>query len=80
MAGVALGLGFKDKLAWSLWDHIQAAVVPPVALTLSLPGRLFLVKDGPDLVFIFLANSLLWSLGITSIYSLMKAAKLPVFR
>ena len=37
-----MGLGFKDRGAWTVLEHLQATVVPALAFTLTAPGRLFL--------------------------------------
>lgn len=70
---VALGLGFKDKQAWSVGDQIQATVVSQIALTITTPGR-FLFFDGwPGLLIPWLANSLLWSVALVLIYDLLRS-------
>jgi hypothetical protein len=71
--GIALGLGFRDGSARTAWDKIQSAVVPPIAFTITLPGRLFLSPDLLGMLVPWLANSILWSVAIVLIYSVVKS-------
>ena len=77
MGVVALGLGFKDKEKWTAWDSIQETVVPPVALSLTVPGRFITFQDplGFGLIIPWLLNSILWSLVIVFLYTWYKSCK-----
>lgn len=77
--GVAMGLGFKDVERWTTADHILAAVVPKLALTLTLPARLLLeyestkaIMNGFMLLLALLANSLLWATVIVMFVLFLK--------
>lgn len=74
---VAVGLGFKDRPAWTAWDHIQAGVVPPLAFILSVPGRFFLDADAgwPGIVAPWVFNSILWATVAVAIRSVVSASK-----
>jgi hypothetical protein len=39
MFGAALGLGFKDRENWSLFDHVLSATAVPISEILTTPGR-----------------------------------------
>ena len=69
--GVSMGLGFKDRAAWTVLDHLQAAVVPALAFTLTAPGRLFLEAGAgwPWVVIPWLLNSVLWAMVLAAIWS-----------
>ncbi|MBJ7311974.1 hypothetical protein ACFOLJ_23425 [Rugamonas sp. CCM 8940] len=72
--GGALGLGFKDKGTWSLFDHFQADVIPTLAKILATPGR-FIMSDKSDILMSitipWLANSVLWGAGIVLVFELL---------
>ena len=61
-------LGFKDKSAWTAFDHVQAAVVPTLTLILTTPGRFTMTDGWAGLLLSWIANSLLWGAAITLIY------------
>ena len=73
MAGVT-GLGFKDHANWSAFDHAQASVVPLLALTITLPGRLLLpaVESGLALLALLLVNSIAWAVVLVIGYHLLR--------
>lgn len=72
MLGVA-GLGFKDRSAWTVLDHLQATAIPTLALILSAPGRFAMTIDTwAGILVPWIANSLLWGAGITLIYVLVR--------
>ena len=65
--GALTGLGFKDKADWTVWDHIIVRTVSTIALTLTTPGR-FLFFDGwMGIVVPWLANSLVWAIGLIAV-------------
>jgi hypothetical protein len=74
---VALGLGFKDRTSWTAWDHIQATVVPPVALTVTAPGRFFFNNNlgWAGLVVPWLLNSLLWSVVLVCLWNILRTKR-----
>lgn len=74
MAGTT-GLGFKDRLNWSNFDHAQATVVPILAQSLTLPGRLLLplVDRGLGLFALLVVNSALWAFVIVSVFCLVRS-------
>lgn len=76
MAGVT-GLGFKDHATWSTLDHAQAAVVPALAQSLSLPGRLLLpmVDSGLGLLVLLLANSIIWAVALVAAYYWLRSRR-----
>jgi hypothetical protein len=70
--GVAMGLGFKDRAAWTFWDQFQATVVPVVAMILTTPGNYFLELNGGWLGIAgpWLLNSIVWAAVIVGAWSL----------
>lgn len=72
--GIAMGLGFKDRGAWTVLDHLQAVVVPALAFTLTAPGRFFFEESGGwfGLAVLWTVNSLLWAMVATSIWSVLR--------
>jgi hypothetical protein len=76
MAGVT-GLGFKDRATWSTLDHAQASVVPTLAQSVSLPGRLLmpLVDSEFGLVVLLLANSTIWAVVLVAGYCWLRARR-----
>jgi hypothetical protein len=72
--GVAMGLGFKDRAVWTMLDHLQAAVVPAVAFTLTAPGRFYFAESGgwTGLVIVWTINSLLWAALVVSLWSVLR--------
>lgn len=69
--GVGMGLGARSRAAWTVLDHVQAAVVPPLALVLATPGRFFsdAVSGGAGLVLLWAANSLLWGVALAAAWA-----------
>ncbi|MDN3919437.1 hypothetical protein [Roseateles violae] len=72
--GVAMGLGFKDRALWTVWDQVQSAVVPALAFTLTLPGRLCFDLDlgWAGFLLAWASNSLLWATVLTSVHSMVR--------
>ncbi|MCJ0764519.1 hypothetical protein [Variovorax terrae] len=68
------GLGFKDKDAWTTFDHFQATVIPALLSALTTPGRFVMTTDPgwAGLLLALIANSLLWGAAITLIYVLAR--------
>ncbi len=71
MGAVALGLGFKDRATWTLWDHFQVEVVPTIGLTITSPGRFFFFGGWTGIIVPWLINSFLWSVGFVAAYEWM---------
>jgi predicted permease len=69
---VALGPGFKDKQIWTIFDQIQATVVPPIVFAITAPGRYFFFDGWLGLLIPWLTNSLLWSVVLVIIYELLR--------
>jgi hypothetical protein len=69
----AMGLGFKDRAAWTTWDHLQADVVPLLAMILTSPGNYFLDFNAGwfGIVGPWLLNSILWAAIAVSVWSLL---------
>jgi hypothetical protein len=72
---IAMGLGFKDKSTWTVWDHFQAFVVPEFAMTITIPGRFFLSGSWYGLLMPWLANSILWSMVLVGISGQLLASR-----
>jgi len=69
---IALGLGFKDKGAWTALDHIQVTIVPTIALIVTVPGRYFIFEGWLGLLTPWLLNSFAWSVFLVIVYKLFK--------
>lgn len=74
--GVAMGLGFKDQSRWTLFDRMQASLVPNLAFVLTMPGRLVLdwTQSGSVVATAWVLNSLFWAVGLVAVFGLLKRA------
>ena len=71
-----LGLGFKDRERWSMFDHLQVALVPSIAFAITMPGRLVFdySQSWFALVGAWLLNSLLWAFILVAAFRATKLA------
>ncbi len=69
---VALGLGFKDKSTWSVFDHFQATVIPMLALVFATPGRFAFSEGWIRIIIPWIANSVLWGAGTVFVFALLR--------
>lgn len=68
----ATGLGFKDKSAWTMFDHFQGTVIPAVTSIITTPAR-FVITDGwIGFLLPLIANSLLWGACLMLIYVMVR--------